>query len=41
MDKLGSDYFSSANSLIFKLSTKPLLLQFLGHDERFCGVIDW
>ncbi|MFP3037975.1 MAG: elongation factor G [Candidatus Hodgkinia cicadicola] len=41
MDKLGSDYFASANSLSSKLSAKPLLLQIpIGHDVSFCGVID-
>ncbi len=41
MDKIGSDYFISSNSLIDKLSIKPLLLQIsIGTQLEFKGIID-
>ncbi len=41
MDKTGSDYFISSNSLINKLSIKPLLLQIpIGTQSEFHGIID-
>ncbi len=41
MDKMGSDYFISFNSLIDKLSIKSLLLQVpIGIQSGFHGVID-
>ncbi len=41
MDKAGSNYFISSNSLIDKLSIKPLLLQVpIGTQSEFHGVID-
>ena len=41
MDKIGSDYFISSNSLIDKLFIKPLLLQIpIGTQSEFKGIID-
>ncbi len=40
MDKLGSDYFASANSLSSKLSAKPYIANSYWSWCKFCGVID-
>ncbi len=40
MDKIGSDYFISSNSLIDKLSIKPLLQISIGTQLEFKGIID-
>ena len=41
MDRAGADFFSSLESMVKKLKTKPVALQIpLGAEEKFLGVVD-